>query len=304
MNVRTRRDFLKASGTFGAAAVAASILPRAAWANAMGLPIGIQLYTVRGVIGKDTPGTLKALYDIGYREVETAGGGSFSPVEFGKMIKDAGLKCPSAHLQLNTPDLSKAFDEAHALGVTYATSSALWAARPAPGQKMQLTEPNGLDRFKKLAEQMNDIGKQAKAAGLRYAYHNHNPEFVKMPDGSYGYDVLLKETDPETVFFEIDCGWMTVAGASPVEYMKRYPHRFKMLHIKDFKPIPQATTTLAAASRPQGTEVGTGFVDYKPIFVQGKKSGIEHVFTEQEGPYTKPELESAKIDYDYLHAAS
>lgn len=296
MHMRTRRDFLKTSGAFGAAAIAASVLPRAAWANPMGLPIGIQLYTVRGVIGANPAATLKQLYDIGYREVETAGTGKATAAEFGKMIKDAGLKCPSAHLELNA-DLGKAFAQAHALGATYATSSILFAS-----PKMS-DGPMGLERFKKLAAEMNSIGKQAKAAGLRYAYHNHNPEFEKMPDGSYGYDVLLKETDPETVFFEIDCGWMTVAGASPAAYMKKYPTRFKMLHIKDFKPISHPTISLGAG-RPTGIELGAGFIDYKPIFAQGRKIGIEHVFAEQEGPYTKPEMVSAKIDYDYLHSMS
>jgi hypothetical protein len=98
----------------------------------MGLPVGIQLYTVRGVIQNDTPGTLKQVYKIGYREVETAGFGKYPAKEFGQLIKDAGLSCPSAHLQFNTADLGPAFDDAHALGVTYATSSIL-SLEAAPG---------------------------------------------------------------------------------------------------------------------------------------------------------------------------
>ncbi len=304
-----RRKFLKTSGYAGLAGiVAAAVRPVAMWANPMGLLVGIQLYTIRGVIESDTSGALKQLYDIGYREVETAGFGKYSAKEFGKMIKDAGLSCPSAHLQLGGVDLDPVFADAHALGATYATSSTLVpmggprpavGTAPTPAAAPKPRPPLGLDGFKKLAAQMNDIGTKAKAAGLQYAYHNHNYEFEKMPDGSCGYDLLLAETDPANVKFEIDCGWMTVAGASPVEYMKNYPGRFRMLHIKDFKAMPAEP-----GARPEGSELGAGFIDYKAIFKQGKVLGIEHVFAEQEGPYIKPEMESAKIDYTYLHSFS
>jgi len=143
---------------------------------------------------------------------------------------------------------------------------------------------------------MNDIGKQTKAAGLQYAYHNH--EFTKLRDGSFGYDVLIDETDPKLVKFEIDCGWMVLGGANPADYMKKHPSRFRMLHIKDFKSMPQA------GERPEGCELGSGFIDYKGIFAAGRSIGIQHAFAEQEGPYTKPEMESAKIDYAYLHSMS
>jgi sugar phosphate isomerase/epimerase len=89
---------------------------------------------------------------------------------------------------------------------------------------------------------------------------------------------------------------MVVGGASPVEYMKRYPNRFRMLHVKDFKAMPRAGESL------KGSELGAGFIDYKPIFAAGKAIGIEHAFAEQEGPYTKPEMESARIDFAYLHS--
>lgn len=303
MKRSTRREFLRNSGGLSAAALVATTLgsSAAAWADPMGLPVGIQLYTVRGVIGTDTPGTLKQLHDIGYREVETAGFGKYSAKEFGQLIKDAGLSCPSAHLPLNGPDYGQVFDDAHALGVTYATSSTLSAdsGEPRTAPKGPHGWPLlGLDGFKRLAAKMNDVGTKAKAAGLKYAYHNHDLEFQKMPDGSFGYDVLLNETDHALVKFEIDCGWMVVGGASPVAYMKKYPNRFRMIHVKDFEAMPQA------GKRPQGSELGAGFIDYKPIFAEGRRAGIQHAFAEQEGPYTKPEMESARIDYAYLHSMS
>ncbi len=310
MSILNRRQFLATSRNLAAAGVACSILPRFAWADPMGLPPGIQLYTIRDRLAKDTPGALKELHDIGFREVETAGFGKYTTADFRKLMDDAGLKCPSAHLDLSKPDLGPAFADAHALGAQYAVSSSLATSnmpRPAPGTprgSMPRMTALGMDGFSKLAEQMNEIGKKAKAAGLQYGYHNHNYEFEKMPDGSYGYDVLVKNTDHELVKFEIDCGWMSVAGADPVKYFGMYPGRFRMIHVKDFQPVSQPSTSLGGPDRPKGADLGTGFIDYKRIFAAGKKAGIQHAFSEQEEPYPVNSLESAKADYAFLHGAS
>ncbi|MFC5860957.1 TIM barrel protein [Acidicapsa dinghuensis] len=313
MNAISRRDFLSRTAYAGAGAVALSALPRASWANPLGLPIGIQLYAVSKPLHDDPAGTLKELYSIGYREVESAGSQAGMTTEaFRKLIDDAGLKCPSAHLQLAEGDLGKQFDQAHALGAHYAVSSVLRSFSPEfmkavkaamdsggkiPAPKMA---PMGLDDFKRTAERMNVVGKAAKAAGLQYTYHNHNFEFVKMPDGGPGYDVLLKETDPELVKFEVDCGWMVVAGGNPPEYFAKYPGRFRMLHIKDFKPVAAPTTDLMGKGRPLGTDLGTGFIDYGPIFAAAKSVGIKHIFVEQEAPFAVSQMASAKVDYAYL----
>jgi sugar phosphate isomerase/epimerase len=324
MNSISRRKFLVTTGTVGAGAFAASLLPRLAWAGPMGLPVGIQLYTVGKPLAEDTPGTLKQLHEIGYREVESAGWGNRTAKELRGLLDDAGLVCPSAHLQLTGDNLDEQFEQAHTLGAHYAVSSVLRSFSPAAIQAAtagaatgattappaggapprRMMEPLGLDGFKKTAEKMNDVGKKAKAAGLQYAYHNHNFEFETMPDGSPGYDVLVKETDPELVKFEIDCGWMVVAGSDPVAYFHKYPGRFRMLHIKDFKPVAKPTIELMGPGRPQGADLGTGFVDYGPIFAAGKAAGIEHIFVEQETPFPVSQLDSAKVDYAYLQKFS
>jgi len=307
----SRRRFMALSS----AATLAAALPRSMKANPMGLPIGIQLYTVSKPLNDDPAGTLKQLYAIGYREVESAGMAKTTPKELRKMIDDAGLKCPSAHLQLTREDLGPVFDEAKIFGAQYAVSSVLRefdpafmkAARAAMQSGKEVKPPSmpplGVDGFKKTAAKMNEVGKKAKAAGLQYAYHNHNFEFEKMPDGSPGYDILLKETDPDLVKFEVDCGWMTVAGYDPVAYMKNYPGRIKMLHIKDFQKMPP-TTDLMGPNRPKGADLGTGFVDYGPIFIEGKAAGIEHIFDEQEQPFPVSQIESAKANFAYLEKYS
>ncbi len=138
-------------------------------------------------LAKDVPGTFKQLYEIGFREVETAGFGAYSAKDFRRMLDDAGLKAPSAHLRFAGTDFGPLFETANTLGAHFATSSSQATANtpppPSSGSRPTMAAL-GLDGFTKLAAKMNDIGTQAKAAGLQYAYHNHNYEFEKMPDGA------------------------------------------------------------------------------------------------------------------------
>jgi len=311
----SRRRFIAIAGGATAAAAGSTLMLHRVSASPVGLPIGIQLYSVSKPYADDPAGTLKELKAMGYREVETSPMPKLSAKEQRTLFDVAGLTCPSVHLPLTAPDLGPAFEDAHTLGAHFTVSSILReftpefmkAAKEAMnGGKVTMPElpPLGLDGFKKTAALMNEVGRKAKAAGLQYTYHNHNFEFEKMPDGSPGYDILLKETDPELVKFEVDCGWMVVAGSDPVAYFKKYPGRFRMLHIKDFKPTGKPTIDLTGAGRPQGTDLGTGFVDYKPIFAAAKTAGIEHIFAEQEAPFAVSQMESAKVDFAYLEKFS
>lgn len=293
-----RRSFLGLAGS----TVIASAFSSASAVAPRSYPPGIQLYAVRDPLATDAPGTLRNLHEIGYLEVETAGFGKYTAKDYRGFCDDVNLKIPSAHLGFqDATDFGPLFADANTLGAQYVTSSFLstQAAQPSKGQAAP--PPLGLDGFKRIAARMNDIGTKAKAAGLQYAYHNHNHEFEKMPDGSYGYDVLLHETDAGLVKFEIDCGWMVMGGADPVHYFKQYPGRFRMLHVKDFK-TRTVTTLRVGPGRPQGTELGHGFIDYHPIFAAAHAAGIEHTFAEQEGPYVRPQLESAEVSYMYLRS--
>jgi sugar phosphate isomerase/epimerase len=309
----TRRKFLKHGGM---AVAAAASLPYLAWADPLGLPIGIQLYTVGSDLQKDAAATIKQIATIGYKEVETAGFGSAkTAVELRKILDDNGLKCPSAHLSFDLKNLQKTFDDANALGCQYATSSvprSMLNAPAAPGATMTPEEraearkrmmgPMTADDFKRLADAENAVGAAAKKSGLTFAAHNHTMEFV-LVDGKPGYDYLLNHTDPELVKFEIDCGWMSVAGYKPGDYMAKYPGRVKMLHIKDFLPFEKSAN--AGPGTVLGSEIGSGVVDYKAIFKDVKGKGIQHIFVEQEAPYTRmPPMQAAEVDYKYLHSLS
>ena len=253
----------------------------------------------------DPAGTLKRLREIGFGEVESAGFGKLSSKQFRQLLDDAGLACPSAHLQFDINNLGAAFEDAHVLGATYAASGSLPApavdSKPAAATSKRAMS---LEEAKQTAELVNRIGAAAKLAGLQYVYHNHDFEFADQGGGAIGYDVLLRETDPELVKFEIDCGWMVFAGRNPIDYFKKYPNRFPMIHVKDFLAARDKSAGAGSAAEMLGAELGHGVVDYKPIFAAAKKAGLRHYFVEQEGPFSRMnQLHAARVDYDYLHQA-
>jgi len=264
----------------------------------LGGPAGIQLYAVKDELQAHAAMTLRVLKEIGFGEVETAGFAGLSAQQFRGLLDDAGLKCPSAHLQFDPGNLGAAFEQAHALDARYATSGSLRAALASAGTAHTSSLPAGgmsLDEARRTAELANRIGEQGRRAGLQYAYHNHDFEFAEQDGGAIGYDLLLRETDPGLVQFEIDCGWMVVGGRDPRDYFARYPGRFPMIHVKDFLPMTAHDSSHA------GAELGHGMIDYGPIFAAAEKAGLRHYFAEQEGPFTRmSQIDAARQAYDYL----
>jgi sugar phosphate isomerase/epimerase len=278
----SRRNFLATS-------LACAAVP--ARADPLGMRPGIQLYTVRDALAADTPGTLKALHAIGYREVETFDLGRHSPADYRRLLADAGLACVSCHLGFRDGDNGALFDAAHALGANYAVSAGLFGAVKA--------DPASADAnaFRGMAALANRIGGEARRRGLGFALHNHNMEFRRLGSMT-GLDILLSQTDPALVDFEMDCGWVAVAGADPAALLKAHPGRFRLLHIKDFVKPPGPRT---APGGPPGAILGTGFVDYRPVFAAAKD--VRHYFVEQEPPFRAfTSLEAARRDYAWLHA--
>lgn len=290
-----RRAFLA-----GSAAVAASLALPAR--SAPRFPIGIQLYTVAAEMAKDLSGTLKAVHDIGYREVETAGFAGLSATEFRKRLDDAGLNCVSCHLPLADGDWQGQFDSAHALGAHYVVASTMFNQK-AGKNAADITGAGDRAAFDAMTADMNRIGAAAVKAGLQFAYHNHDFEFKKFSDGQMVYDLLLKQTDKDLVKLEIDCGWMVLGGHDPIATMRRNPGRVRLLHIKDFAATTARPSTTTDGH--QGTELGRGFIDYKPVLAEAKRAGVQHYLVEQEPPFVElPALAAAKADYEYLHALS
>jgi sugar phosphate isomerase/epimerase len=295
----TRRRFLAQTAPWGVAAVFGAA--RAIRATPQGGPVGIQLYAVKDALQADPAATLRTIKGIGFGEVETAGFGALSAQQFHTLLDDAGLKCPSAHLQFDTRNPGAVFDQAHALGARFATSGSLHAIVLSAATSASRPPGMSLDEAKRTADLANHLGEQARRAGLQYAYHNHDFEFADQGGGAIGYDLLLRETDPELVKFEIDCGWMVIGGRDPGAYFERYPGRFPMIHVKDF--LPTAAPGRASNADHPGAELGHGMIDYRPIFAAAEKAGLQHYFAEQEGPFTRMnELDAARQAYQYLRA--
>jgi sugar phosphate isomerase/epimerase len=279
----TRRDAVKLLAALAAAGVA----PRAlrATGGTSTAPdsiarIGLQLYTVRSLMGTDMPGTLAAVAQLGYREVEFAGYFGRTPADVRALLTANGLTAPSTHLGLE--DVQSRFDAtaaaAQAIGIRYLTVASL-----------DMRTLKTTDDWARMAETFNAIGARAKQAGLRFGYHNHSAEFTPV-DGRRPLDILIEDTDPALVAYELDLYWAVRAGQDPVAYFKRHPGRFAMVHVKD------ATAAPALAM----TDVGSGTIDWKAIFALHATAGIEHYFVEHDNPAAP--MESIGKSAAYLKA--
>jgi len=299
MTRHTRRNFLQSAT---AAIVYGSSLLKSdrLLASPFGLPIGLQLYSVREMLAKDYDGTLKQLAAIGYQEVEAAGYFGHSSQQVMSAMSAAGLKCVSAHY--SSSDLSKDFDKIVAfnkeLGVQYIICS--FPGIKDPSRLKDTSYPSlirafTLEDYRWNADQFNKFGEKVKAAGMKFGYHNHTMEFGKQ-NNVVPLDEMIRLTDPELVTFELDCGWVIVGGANPVDYLQRYPSRISMLHVKDFKHTDKPASVMEP---PPAAELGKGTVDYRSVFEAAKKANIRHYFVEQEA-YDIPPLEALKIDADYM----
>ena len=277
-----RRDLFRLAG-IGASVVAC----HSAASKPLGIPVGIQPYTVRNELEKDFSATLHQLAAMGYQAVET--GEPFygqTPDAVRRALQSSGMVSRSGFYPYSDDDSAwaKTVDAAASAGMEYVVTTA-----PPAWTK-------SLDGWKRAAERFNRLGEVCRKAGIKVAYHNHNFEF-RVFDGRVAYDEFLRLTDPAFVALEMDCFWVTFAGKDPVEYLQRYPNRFTLLHIKDLKPGQGSSLDW-----PKGnpfTEVGSGIIDYPRIFEAARTRGLKHYYVEQDR-CDRPPLESARLSCEYL----
>lgn len=292
----TRRTLLRSALAAGAAA-----LPIASRLGAQPrrLPLGLQLYSVKDMLARDYVGTLKQVAALGYREVEAAGFFDRTPAQVRQAMQAAGLLCVSAHYQAPGlfVEIDRIVDFAHAAGLRYVVCSLPAIRRPErlPDRTYDTVSRSYLmEDWHYNAEQFNRIGATLHKAGLRLAYHNHTIDFVPL-DGVVPFDVLVRETDPELVCFELDCGWAAVAGADPAEVLQQHGARIQMLHLKDFRSF----TVRGSDHDAVATELGRGRLDNVRTLRAARSAALQHVFIEQEG-FDVPWLQSLREDADWL----
>ncbi|HET9055285.1 MAG TPA: sugar phosphate isomerase/epimerase [Chitinophagaceae bacterium] len=262
-----RRYFLKIAGTASAGLAFHSISNNAFAEEVLGgkrHAFGLQLYTLRDDLPHNPKGILKQVATAGYKQVESYEGpqGMFwgmNNKEFKKYLDGLGMKIISSHCDINK-DFEKKIEQAAAIGMKYLICP--W-----------LGPQKSLDDFKKFAEQFNKCGGLCRKAGIKFAYHNHAYSFSLL-EGGYPQDVLMKGTDASLVDFEMDIYWVITAGQDPLAWVKKYPDRFKLCHIKD----RLANTTDESAS----CTLGTGIINYASILPIIKKQGMQYFVVEQE----------------------
>ncbi len=284
--MRTRREFV---GGGMAAAAGAALVP-GAWGAAAGGPapagaFGVELYTVRKEIIAEPERVLGAIRKIGYTAAETFAGQYTRPAaELRRLIADAGLTVPSAHF--GYADMAGRFEYCKELG-----------ARDMVVGAEPFEEAKSADAFKRFAQQYNQWGEEARKLGLRFGFHNHNIEFQDF-GGKTGLDILLGETDPKLVWWQMDCYWVAQGGQDPLLMMHRYHDRLMTMHFKDRKAGVAASTVIGPEAQ-HFTEVGTGTIRWRPIWDYAASLGIKYFFVEQDTTEMPP-LESLGVSYRNL----
>jgi sugar phosphate isomerase/epimerase len=295
----TRRQFIKNSTAVLAATAVSG--PLFAELKKKSKNVGIQLFSIPSMVSADFKGTLTKLAAIGYKEIEFFGPYDFSaqetiegwsrfaptlgikqnafygykPAEVKSLLKDLGLTTPSVHLDLQTmrTNMDAALEGLSSLGTKY-------VAIPS------ISNPDDRKDFNKLADEFNSFGEQMAKHGMTFVYHNHGFEHAPA-NGKILMDTLLTQTDADKVKFELDIFWMTAAGASPIEYLNKFPGRFKLLHLKDAsEPIrfsgdggsPDQWMALFGKM----ADPGSGVLDVAGIIEAAKKSGADHFYLERD----------------------
>lgn len=278
--------------------------------------IGIQLFSLPNMLEDDFSGTLAMLSDIGYTEIEMFGPYSFSGGEgmsealvpllgfkesgfFRKSIQEVntlmkayGLTVPSLHTDYDTllNNMGVLAEAAHQLGSKYVVLPSM----PAERRKTP-------DDLKRVANDFNKMGSEARKYGVYYAYHNHGYGLNKV-NGRMPLDTIFEDTDPSTVFFQIDVFWTTAGGGDPVELLKEHAGRYKMIHLKDMIKKSRFSGDGGDPFQwielfPQMCSAGDGILDLPTIVATAKSSGVEHFLVEQDLANSEIAL---KKSFDYL----
>ncbi len=237
-------------------------------------PLGIQLYSLRDEFKKDVPATLAKVHGFGFHDVELAGTYGKSPDEFNALLKANHLTAVAGHFSFERfrDDPEGVAKEAKALKLQ-------WAGTAWVPHKDAVTEQWVRDT----AKVFNNAGEVLAKHGIKFYYHNHGYEFVKTMDGTL-FDLLVNETKPGVVYFEMDVMWTVFPGQDPVKLMEKHAGRWALMHIKDLKKGVPTGSLSGGTDNKNGVVIGTGQTDWPALLKASQKAGVKHYFIEDESP--------------------
>lgn len=242
--------------------------------------VGIQLWTLRTLIEKDLPGVLQSLHEIGYNSIEPFGfDGEFfgyGAAEFKRLCGNLNLTIHSTHSSVDEENAEVLAEKGREAGLEFLVMP--W---------IDSSKLSTADDYKRFSEKLNRIGEKVNKAGLRFAYHNHAFEFESKEE-QIPYDIMLQNTDPDLVTFQMDIYWVVKGGQKPEEYLKKYPGRFESWHLKDM------------AFDGNSCAIGDGAIDFRHLITLSKKAGLKRFFVEQEYFGSISETEAVRKSYNFI----
>jgi sugar phosphate isomerase/epimerase len=285
-----RRKFLKLTGSFALgsmlinAGCSMNTAASGTTSDKMIGDFGLQLWTVRDDMAKNAKGTLQQLSEFGYKQIESFEGQQgmywgMSNTDFKKYMDDLNMKIVSSHCDMNK-DFQRKAAEAAAIGIKYLICP--W-----------LGPQKSIDDFKKAAVTFNKCGEICKQEGILFAYHNHDYSFKQL-NGQVPQEVMMNETDPTTVDFEMDIYWVVAANEDAEQWLKKYKNRFRLCHVKDRTKNP------GADNGKNSIDLGTGSIDFSKILRTAKDNGMQYFIVEQEAFPNGTPLEAVKKDASFM----
>ena len=236
-------------------------------------PIGLQLYSLRDQFKKDVPGTLDLVHSFNIKYVELAGTYELSPDKFRQELDARGLKAISGHFSYEEcrDHIEEVARKAKILGLEYVGCA--WIPHQDPFDEKTCREA---------AAVFNRAGEALAKHGIKFFYHTHGYEFLPYRDGTL-FDLLMAETNPKFVRFQMDVYWVVNPGYDPVKLLQKYGKRFELMHVKDMKEgTPKSLTGHSDVTN--NVVLGEGIIDWPAIFRAAKDAGVKWYFIEDESP--------------------
>jgi sugar phosphate isomerase/epimerase len=243
-------------------------------------PLGLQLYSLRDQFAQDVPGTLDKVREFGFKNVELAGMYGLAPNEFRAELDARGLKAVSGHYSYEQfrDDVDGIAREAKGVGMEYVGCP--WIPHSDPFDEKTCREAIAV---------FNTAGETLAKQGIKFFYHTHGYEFQPYDQGTL-FDLLITETKPEFVSYEMDVFWVVHGGQNPVTLLEKYGNRFQLTHLKGMKDSTPTGLLTGHSDATNAVPLGMGKIDYPPILRAAEKAGVKWHFIEDESPSSEQQI--------------